>query len=66
MIAVLDATDIPALLDWYDATAAVTVDAAQSDPRKEFDNNYLASCRSDARQRINRSKRLVMSHWGIE
>ena len=66
VIAVLDATDIPALLDWYDATAAVTVDAAQSDPRKEFDNTYLASCRSDARQRINRSKRLVMSHWGIE
>ena len=66
VISVLDATDIPALLDWYDALAELTLAAAESDPRKEFDNNYLASCRIDARQRINRSKRLVKGQWGLE
>jgi spore coat protein CotH len=66
VIAVLDATDIPSLLAWYDTTAEMTLAAAESDPRKEFDNNYLASCRIDARQRINRSKRLVKGQWGIE
>lgn len=66
VISVLDATDIPSILSWYDATAELTLAAAERDPRKEFDNSYLASCRIDARQRINRSKRLVKSQWGLE
>ena len=66
VISVLDATDIPALLEWYDRTAELTLAAAESDPRKEFDNSYLAACREDARHRINRSHRVVKSHWDIK
>lgn len=66
VISVLDATDIPDHLAWYDKIAELTLAAAEADPRKEFDNNYLASCRVDARLRINRSKRLVKSQWGLE
>lgn len=57
--------DYPAILAWFDEAAAVTLDLAQDDPRRECGAGQVQSNRTSLRAWTEAQVGVTEAHWGL-